>query len=286
MRLPALLKTLLLGITLIAAPALAEDAVPLDANGRVPVGFKGDDAEKIFDAIAKLPNLYKDQFETEAEYQTRMKNFDRNAVTFEGGKNLGSRFAFVMQKSTSKLGDSYDPEKKMYDARGTSIISASANVKRGERLIVDFLQIAGFATKYTEIETGTYTGSNAFGAQVNIEKRKSDWVLVGRTYKTSGGLDESGYYELYRKATNFSLPAEKAREAIGGGVGKTNTRMVVIGTFKPPFVERGWKINKPTMDYPVDRQTEVKALMINIEEIWVYNEQNGEIYNKVKVNSR
>ncbi|MEW6563313.1 MAG: hypothetical protein AB1400_08810 [Pseudomonadota bacterium] len=102
MRLPALLKTLLLGITLIATPALAEDAVPLDANGRVPVGFKGDDAEKIFDAIAKLPNLYKDQFETEAEYQTRMKNFDRNAVTFEGGKNLGSRFAFLLKKNRAE----------------------------------------------------------------------------------------------------------------------------------------------------------------------------------------
>jgi len=280
MRLPALLKTLLLGITLIAAPALAEEAVPLDANGRVPVGFKGDDAEKIFDAIAKLPNLYKDQFETEAEYQTRMKNFDRNAVTFEGGKNLGSRFAFVMQRSSSKLGDRYDPEKKMYSARGASLISASTHVKRGERLIVDFMQLAGFDVKSLETETGSYIGRNAFGAEVKIKKRQVQEVLVGKTYQSSAGREDDEYYALERKVANFSLPTEKAREAIG------NTRMVVIGTFKPPFVERGWELEKPTMDYPIDRSTEVKALMINIEEIWIYNEQNGEIYNKVKVNSR
>ncbi|MEW6563312.1 MAG: hypothetical protein AB1400_08805 [Pseudomonadota bacterium] len=150
----------------------------------------------------------------------------------------------------------------------------------------NFLKIAGFATKLTEKETGSYIGSNAFGAEVKIQKSLVSWVLVGRTYPSTAAIDESGYYALERKATNFPLSADKAREAIGGGAGKTNTRAVVIGTFKSPFIERGWELEKPTMDYPFERSAEVKALMINIEEIWIYNEKNGEIYNKVKVNSR
>jgi hypothetical protein len=95
MRLPALLKTLLLGITLIAAPALAEEAVPLDANGRVPVGFKGDDAEKIYNALAKLPELKKDQFESQADYAARIDRI-KGTIHLPGGKTLGSRMAFVV----------------------------------------------------------------------------------------------------------------------------------------------------------------------------------------------
>ncbi|MEW6563311.1 MAG: hypothetical protein AB1400_08800 [Pseudomonadota bacterium] len=119
MRLSALLKTLLLGITLIAAPALAEEAVPLDANGRVPVGFKGDDAEKIYDTLAKLPELKKDQFESQADYAARIEKI-KDTIALPGGKTLGSRMAFVIAPAFEGKritdGDKYDAEKKIQPA--------------------------------------------------------------------------------------------------------------------------------------------------------------------------
>ena len=61
MILPALLKILLLGLTMMASSAFAEDALLFDDNGRLPIGFKGDDAEKIYDTTWNIIQTAKAQ---------------------------------------------------------------------------------------------------------------------------------------------------------------------------------------------------------------------------------
>jgi len=269
MRLPALLKTLLLGITLIAAPALDEEAVPLDANGRVPVGFKGDDAETIYDTLFKLPELKKDQFETEAEYQTRLRNLDKKAITFDNGKNLGSKLVMQLRVPRS-LHDYYNAETRTLTVKEGGQITFDIHAWDDSNILLD-----GFIMATQEQDLGSYIGSNAFGKEVRITKRKVFKVVVGESRPI--GLTSWGGHEKFDEAAALKLEPAKAREAMG------HTRMLVIASLKQPFFYRGWTRHAPTISEPWDVNTELKVLLVDPEELWVYNEENGEIYKKVKL---
>lgn len=274
MRLPALLKTLLLGLTLLAAPALAEEAVPLDANGRVPVGFKGDDAEKIYDALAKLPELKKDQFESYADYVARIDKII-DTIQLPGGKTLGSRFAFVIDQ-TGMRSDEYDAE--------SHTLQASVAAKYGQ-IDVDrditsekwSNSLYGLVWGSKVKRMGNYSASNAFGSKVSVAREEVNEVWIGfntRELRERAKLGPS-ILPLGNKGGSIEISPEKAREAVG------NLRLVILAHAFSPYYIYGEKRTSPTIQYPHDEIKKVRALYVSVDEVWFYNEKNGEIYKKI-----
>jgi hypothetical protein len=270
--LPALLKILLLGLTMMASSAFAEDALLFDDNGRLPIGFKGDDAEKIYDTLANLPKMKKGQLETAAEYEVRLNKLDKKAVTFDNGKNLGSRLVMILM-ATHDLHDRYASEAHTMTVKDGGLFECNVFSYENTRIMLD-----GFLTSMQVQDLGDYTAKNAYSKQVTITQRKIVEVMVGESRPL--GWNAGRVANIFDDAVALKPEPTQAQEAKG------YTRMLVIGVLKSPFFYRGWKHHAPTVDEPWKTYTEVKALMVSIEEIWLYNEQSGEIYKKVKLSPR
>ncbi|MEW6561908.1 MAG: hypothetical protein AB1400_01570 [Pseudomonadota bacterium] len=274
MRLPALLKILLLGITLIAAPALAEDAVPLDANGRVPVGFKGDDAEKIYNALAKLPELKKDQFESQADYAARIDKI-KDTIALPGGKTLGSRMAFVIDRGHYPP-DEYNSEKKQ--------MAASAALNYKSIRVPDEVSwnkaarwLNGFIVQERTRKIGSYTGTNAFGAKTQVTKEQIDSVWLGfygKDFRDRAGLGMS-IAPLGDEGELFEIDSSRAKGAVG------NINLLVVCKIANPYIIAISEHDNPTISRPRDITTHLRSVFVDINEVWIYNAKNGEVYKKI-----
>ncbi|MEW6563310.1 MAG: hypothetical protein AB1400_08795 [Pseudomonadota bacterium] len=123
-------------------------------------------------------------------------------------------------------------------------------------------------------DTGSYLGANAFGRKIKVTKRLTQKLAVGVIDVKAA----ERWRRLRSSIDGFELEPALAREAMG------HSNVLVIGKPVAPFIDAATHGTAPTLDIPIDMTTETKMLVLEVEEMWVYNFDTGEIYKKADEN--
>jgi hypothetical protein len=237
---------------------------------KVPAGFTGNDFNKIYDALKKTPVLQpKGEFETTADYQKRTGDVPK--ISFGENLNASSNLVFIY-----KTGGSYTTSvKSKYDA-DKEILEGSIELKRvsdiKNRKTNAYLAVDAAPLKYTKFDP--YEGQNGYGTKVTIEKSMMTYYNLAIANIDSYSVGK----ESYSPALKFSvpLPLAKAKET------KENLSVLYVGKLVQPLLASDADRLKPTIDKPRDVTVGTDILVMNINEIWVFNDLTGEILTKIK----
>jgi hypothetical protein len=113
------------------------------------------------------------------------------------------------------------------------------------------------------IESKTYVGQNAFGVKKLIRYRKFENITIeGKKIKPEFVLE--------------NIPPSDAQILL------PNLRLLIVGTLLQPFVKTNPVSYKPTLDKPEQIDGNNYSLVMEEEEVWLYNLTSGKVLAKEK----
>jgi hypothetical protein len=239
---------------------------------KVPVGFQGDDVEKIYKILSESSNLKeKSEFETTSDYQKRVTDLSKMALP---GKSADSILAFVYrpEKYVGRVTAKYDADTQNLQV---SILTRSVSyLDRTPKR--EFVDIIGVAAKDARLKSlGSYEGENAYGVKRTIEKSLMEYFTIGINNMASFRKFHSSGYESGFKLL-LPVPPAKAKDI------KENLAVLYVGTLVPPFTALDGTVLEPTIDKPRRVSIGNYILTMNLSEIWIYNNLTGEVISKIK----
>ncbi|WP_272677182.1 hypothetical protein [Providencia sp. PROV160] len=216
---------------------------------RVPLGFKGSDIPKILD-IYRDKNIIKNEYETTSEYDKRFKQSIENIGYEQQCVRLPAFF-------------DYDADRQAWDVRLLSRNSYNS----GE---LDFI------IEKKNKSSDSYTATNAFGAQANVEKKE--------TLNQGVRLNSNELFKLlssiivvksdrYSREISFPFPIEKAKLVERGDI-----EFLVQYKWIPKYVTTFEDRKNPTFNSPREVIDEYQLINGDILKIIIYNKKTGEIY--------
>lgn len=145
-----------------------------------------------------------------------------------------------------------------------------------------------FDLKY-RFDKRSYEAGNSMGAKVTVEE--TDAVYYNVTFSNfkdfpitkvvnpiyqglSSSMSENYAKDVIVGTLNLDIP--KARDA------KENLRVLIVGKLAEPFVWKGVFLNKATMSKPKESFAQYFYVHVQAEEMWLFNYETGEIYQKIK----
>lgn len=221
--------------------------------------FHGHDITAVFKAIKNSPALQeKSEFESTSAYQTRVAGFTQEVLY--GSVTPNGYFGFIV----------FAPEIK-YDADSQTLavtlrgFAYSSDPKLDEVLIQDIDR------------KDSYIGSNAFGAQVEVESTYSEnyGVLFNQGNWLFGGTKPAD--PLNGRHFTYLMPmAPDEAKAF-----KANVRLLLVCRLSPPWYRQTSVRNAPTLDFPHDYHVEQNYLQAEPEQLWIFDQQTGEVIRKL-----
>ncbi len=240
---------------------------------KVPVGFQGDDFGKIYEILSKSPNFkQKGEFETTSDFQKRATDLSKIALP---GKSADSILAFIYRPESGFFRDTVMTEYDA-DAQNLRISIWTRPIKDYRRMERKFVYVIGANAKDFEIkDLGSYEGENAFGVKRTIKKRLISHFTIGiNNIDSFRGFDNSDYKSTFKLLLPVS-PA-KAKEI------RENLAILYVGNLATPFTSLNSSTLEPTIDKPLHDISTNYILIMNLSEIWIYNNLTGEIISKIK----
>ncbi len=149
---------------------------------------------------------------------------------------------------------------KANDKLAFSIPLECAYSPNSERIKCDDIAYGWFSTK---TEGKPYIGQNAFGAKVIVHTRRTNSINI-KTDKITPQFILENY------------PPEKARLIL------PNLRCLVIGTLLQPFAKVESFTYDATLKDPVQYDVKAISLVIEAEEVWLYDFVSGKVLAKEK----
>jgi hypothetical protein len=220
----------------------------------LPVGYRGHDAKRIYEAV-KERLASKGEFETTKAYQDRINSVP--SLPLVGNLTLSNLFAFDLDRPTYE----YDADKGSLHigAKFGSVYKGStpSDLHRGLKL------------RGGDILEETYEATNALGARVRV--RKTDMVAYelavenwGDWQAKDGGILDS-----------LNLDPAKAQRL------KPSFRLLAVCRLKPPYFgfERIMS-TKPTFESPSETQIVSRYLYADLVELWAYDLASGQVLYK------
>jgi len=127
-------------------------------------------------------------------------------------------------------------------------------------------------------EESTYSGSNAFGFNVIVDKNESkEYDLLLKNWKNfnvkMGKLEIDASIQL-----TTEIDVSHAKQIIESN----SLGCLFIGKISEPYTCEGYSQIKPTIDFPKEFITYNKYINLDVIEIWLFNKKTGEIYSKIK----
>jgi hypothetical protein len=238
---------------------------------KVPMGFQGDDVEKIYRILSKSPNLKgKTEFETTADYQKRISDLSKIPLP---NKSADSVLTFI-----------YHPKFDSYSSKLTSKYDADAQTLeinlevRTLTYVIDnenlgLTRTPSVMARDVDLKPmGTYEGETAYGVKRTIERSLMTYYFIGINNANSFSGIKSGY----DRRIKFTLPLApaKAKEI------KENLAVLYVGKLVSPFSALSGSRLKPTVDKPRDLTVGEFILTMNVSDIWFYNSTTGEVVAK------
>jgi TonB family protein len=215
---------------------------------------KGIDVEVSIGAALKLKPPVKTEYETNLEFDDRLKKFSEKAFTAKNG--LANRVAVIHPASAFPLlwrGGNPTIESE-YDAE-TEIMSVKLDSWLG-----------CLPLKRTIKSKRQYSATNGFGQKVN--------VVEADEFETCLGLDASGSTTLNDLSFSFRIAkrdAPSVRKVLG---------VVVIGQLAPPYATEEREHEQPTTKSPVELHRVKRSLNLKVDDVWIINITSGAVLTK------
>jgi len=256
---------------------------------RLPANYKGVNPELVYNKlIERAKTLKKDEFETTAQYNERIKVEYQKPII--DNLNIDSSFAFVTCsplrnhfRGLTEKGYFYDADKQLLTING------DFDTKQTETGHVDDFELMTIPIK-TEEESSMYDGMNNFGVKAkvtmitdnNISLIIQNWPcifekpLVEVIYKDVEVTKSENYFYIHR----FTISPDSAKEIIK----KNLLGRIFIGNILEPFTSTGYYDSRyrkpPTIKAPFVYRSEYKYIYFTVNEIWYYRIDNGLILHK------
>jgi VWFA-related protein len=207
----------------------------------------------------------KGEFETTESYVRRMHT--EAAKPLFGSLKQESVFAFVIGQSDrgpGKLETEYDADRK--------VLHASARLSHA----FDGSSEAGKSLNWAEFvqEHSFYTGANALGARVRVERYVQLLVRIAFSNYDQFPLADYSRDSAFAADLNLDMPA-----AINA---KKNIRLLLVCRLVPPYAMGYTGYVEPTIDSPHEETQYYHSLNTELLEIWFFDSVTGQIYAKQK----
>ena len=236
--------------------------IPFDDSLKMlPANFIGHDPKQLYQTLAGALKE-KDEFETTADYNERIKNALKEPLF----GRLTPLSTFAVSANMQEL-EKYDADKRIFNVQAL-VYDAPKKT--------DSNSVALDTSAFEEKSLGIYKGENAFGAKRDIEK-KERWIyrIVLKdaqrfNIKEGDVLDSLPFI----KTLSFSMPMETdaARAA------KPNLKLLIIFNLVAPYIEEKTDYLEPTVDFPTDVTAHKYYIHADVKSLWLYNSVTGEVY--------
>lgn len=264
-------------------PPVVKFSMDMLASGRIDSQYIGIPAAEVIDAVEKLTNMKKGEFESSADYNTRReavlagKLLDelsiKDTIAFvvpvaKGGKyNNGIRYEFNADTGDVNL-YVLPMASNNINLNGFGAPEHAANRRVGEGL--DMFQLS------RKIESqSTYQGSNAYGATITIEKiNQSDYGIAVYRLPFLSFKREIMYSN---PTTVAQLKLENSRAALE----LPALKALIIMKLADPYIAYSLSFVEPKRDRPFDITTQDKFLTGNVMGIVFYSGLTGEIFARI-----
>jgi hypothetical protein len=240
---------------------------------KVPGNFQNDDFEEVYGTLTKSPNFIgKDKSETTSDYKKRVAGLSKIALPSKLGDKL---LAIVYHPKVEGFSDSVTA-KYDADAQKLQITIKTHHIFYVTPAPEKLIKITGVTVKDTQLTSlGSYERENAFGVKYTIKKTLlTDFSIGINNIASLQGLDSSSFDPAFKLL--LSVAPVKAKEI------KENLAILYVGNLVAPFTVLSGLELKPTMDKPRHAYLGDKVLIMNLAEIWIFNNLTGEVVSKIK----
>lgn len=215
---------------------------------------KGLDVEVTIGTLLKLKPPVKTEFETNLEFETRLKKFSEKVFSSKNG--FANRIAVIHPASAFPL----------LWRGGNPSIESEYNAET-EIMSVKFDSWLGcLPLKRTFKFKRQYAAINAFGHKVN--------VVEADEHETCLGFDSVGSTLLNDLSFRFRIAKIDAPSV------KNFLGIVVIGQIVPPYVTEEHEHEYPTIKSPVELHSVKRSLNLKVDDVWIINMASGAVLSK------
>lgn len=273
---------------------LTKFSLSLIAKGRLDPRYAGMPAGDIVNAIEKVTNIRKDEFETTANFSARKAA----AVSgkFVGDLAIDDLLAFVLpvksgeNYSMSELGYKYNAdtgEVSLFVLPRSSTPNgigapSSANMPPRKAAAPGAPKIAEPVRQFTDLDVfnldfriesqKTYRASNAFGANVTVQESSFTRLSIASDRIPFLNFKRETLYSNPISAATFNLdPAKAAKEL-------PVLKAVMIARLADPYILYHFFHTKPTREDPTEMSSTNKLLFGDILGVVFYSGLTGEIF--------
>jgi hypothetical protein len=243
------------------------DIYPFDLNRKqLPLDYKGVNPALLYDKIVDRSYNLKSDYETTSQYNERI-SLERMKPLF-GKIHTDSILAFV----SKHICPNYNADNQILNV--DILLNMYTDYSRAKPF--DFNRRCVMLDEIKE--ESTYSGSNAFGFDVIVDKNESkEHDLLLKNWKNfnvkMGKLDIDASIQL-----TMDIDVSHAKQIIESN----SLGCLFIGKISEPYTCEGYSQIKPTIDFPKEYITYNKYINLYAIEIWLFNMKTGEIYSKIK----
>lgn len=238
-------------------------------SARLSPNYRGVDPEALCDALEKrFKESSKGEFETTAAFEARLQRMQTEPLVGALTKDDLIPVVGVSDRILDRIESKYDADTEEL----TVTLEPQAPII-GVKM--DFSR-RSTSLKYNFRPTTTYVGVNAYGAKTTVEQ--SITYIYSLLFENVAAFSTNPPEQFSASSiieTRLKLTPSAARAA------KENLRVLFLIRLVEPSIEKGYLSKKPTISAPRDTLAVYHYLHANVEQIWIYNYETGQIYKKL-----
>jgi hypothetical protein len=238
---------------------------------RLPAGFRGHDIQALSSELKSADSAKKKgEFESTEQWAERLRLAEGRPIL--GTLTHNSTYAFLIGQNYSEFSSGikidYDADAARFDisAEAEPPIYFSERDKPGGVLSLPIWT--------GRPDSGAYIGSNGFGAVREVTEYSSrEYKLIIVNSAAFPFIDIPVWKLLGFKQIRGEVSASPA---IARDV-KSQIHLLAVCKLAPPYVTSGWSNREATLDNPVSRNITYTYVHVDLEAVWIYNQETGEV---------
>lgn len=250
-----------------APPAKPAAAQPFDISAtRLPPKFAGADCVALAAAL-KGRIKPKTEFETQAQYETRIATADIDTPVL-GQLRLNDPVAIVLDTLLLQMRYDAEHQEASFSAHDMFALLEPSGVHVMSGGDGTLLQSTVIGVKRKQLKSREYVGVNAFGARVRASETK---------YAVCGAVVVDPESPRLRFSFNADVPMEPGKaQAL-----KPNLGVLVVGRLAPPYTAQLFGAKEATISSPDGYSMDGEGFVIALQDVWYFDRSTGEVITRV-----